>query len=67
MRKIHMATCVDPEITDIFENVCADSGVTVSSVLAALMEEFLDRNGADAQKIIRRAKQMRRGGRPKAE
>ena len=67
MQKTHMVTCVDPEIAAIFENVCADSGVSVSAVLAALMESFLDSSGAEAQKIIRRAKQMRRRGRPQSE
>lgn len=67
MQKIHMATCVDHETAAIFENVCADSGVSVSAVLAALMESFLDSSGADAQKIIRRAKQMRWRGRPHTE
>ncbi len=64
MQKTHMVTCVDPEIAAIFENVCTDSGVSVSAVLAALMEDFLDRSGADAQKIIRQAKKTRQG-RPK--
>lgn len=67
MQKVHIVACVDPEIAAIFENVCADSGVSVSAMLAALMDDFLDRSGADAQKIIRRAKQMRRLGRPKSE
>lgn len=64
MQKTHMVACVDPEIAAIFENVCADSGVSVSSLLAALMEDFLDRSGADAQKVIRQAKKTRQG-RPK--
>lgn len=64
MQKTHMVTCVDPEIAAIFENVCTDSGVSVSALLAALMEDFLDRSGADAQKIIRQAKKTRQG-RPK--
>lgn len=64
MQKTHMVTFVDPEIAAIFENVCADSGVSVSSLLAALMEDFLDRSGADAQKVIRQAKKTRQG-RPK--
>lgn len=64
MQKTHMVTCVDPEIAAIFENVCTDSEVSVSALLAALMEDFLDRSGADAQKIIRQAKKTRQG-RPK--
>lgn len=64
MQKTHMVTCVDPEIAAIFENGCTDSGVSVSALLAALMEDFLDRSGADAQKIIRQAKKTRQG-RPK--
>lgn len=67
MQKIHISTCVDLETAEIFGNVCADSGVSVSAVLAALTEDFLERSGSEAQNIIRRAKRMRRRGRPKAE
>ena len=66
MQKTHMVTCVDPEIAAIFENVCADSGVSVSAMLAALMDDFLDRSGADAQKIVQKAKKTRQG-RPRME
>lgn len=61
MQKTHMVACVDPEIAAIFENVCADSGVSVSAMLAALMDDFLDRSGADAQKIVQKAKKTRQG------
>lgn len=64
MQKTHMVACVDPEIAAIFENVCADSDVSVSAMLAALMDDFLDRSGADAQKIVQKAKKTRQG-RPK--
>lgn len=64
MQKTHMVACVDPEIAAIFENICADSDVSVSAMLAALMDDFLDRSGADAQKVIRQAKKTRQG-RPK--
>lgn len=61
MQKTHMVTCVDPETAAIFENVCADSGVSVSAVLAAPMERFLDSSGAEAQKIVQKAKKTRQG------
>ncbi len=66
MQKTHMVACVDPETAAVFENICADNGVSVSSVLSALMESFLDSGGADAQKIIQKAKKTRQG-RPRAE
>lgn len=66
MNKVHLVTCVDRETADIFENVCADSGVSVSAMLSALIDNFLESSGSGAQNVIRRAKQIRRG-RPKAE
>ena len=66
MQKTHMVACVDPEIAAIFENVCADNGVSVSAMLAALMDDFLDRSGAEAQKIVQKAKKTRQG-RPRME
>lgn len=61
MQKTHMVACVDPETAMIFENICTDSGVSVSSVLSALIESFLDSGGADAQKVIQKAKKTRQG------
>ena len=66
MQKVHIVACVDPEIAAIFENVCTDSGVSVSAMLAALMDDFLDRSSADAQKIVQKAKKTRQG-RPRME